>query len=206
MPAKISLIGLRFGRLKVIKSGPTIICGVAKVKTKTSVCRCDCGRIKTIRSYDLTSRKTKSCGCFRAEATSKKFKTHGWSHTRAYNQWNSMMQRCTNPNVDNYHNYGGRGIRVCNRWMTFSNFLADMGECPPGLTIERINNKTGNYEKSNCKWDTRRNQSRNTRRNIIYTVHGKTACLKELCEMFGKNYTTTYWRLNHGRSVERAFA
>lgn len=204
MPTTSSLLGRKFGRLKVIKNGPVLVVGVDQVKTKTSICLCDCGKEVRIRNNCLTSNTTKSCGCFRKEATSRNFKTHGLSNTRDYNAWNTMIQRCTNPRVDGYRNYGGRGIRVCNRWRRFENFIKDMGNRPEGLSLERLNNKR-NYEPSNCVWATRKSQSRNTRRNIIYTINGTTACLVELCDLFNKNYHTTYDRLKRGLTIEQAF-
>lgn len=85
--------------------------------------------------------------------------------TPTYRSWNAMLCRCTHPTNKMYHAYGGRGITVCERWMTFANFLADMGERPAGLTLDRINND-GNYEPDNCKWATRSEQNSNTRRSL----------------------------------------
>lgn len=169
----------------------------------TSVCQCSCGNILTVNNSNLLTGNTKSCGCLHIEIITN----HGKSYTRTYRQWAAMVQRCTNPNRKGYEGYGGRGIKVCKRWLRFSEFLKDMGECPPGLSIERVKNKTGNYEKRNCIWTTPKVQARNTRRNIFYTVNGKTACLAELCELFCKKYEIVYSRLKrYGWSVEEAFS
>lgn len=118
-----------------------------------------------------------------------------------------MIARCENPQSPAYKYYGGRGIRVCERWHDFNLFYADMGPAPPAAQIERIDNN-GHYEFSNCKWATRKEQSNNRRSNIVVTVDGVTRTLKQWCEVKGLKYSTVWARFNRGniRSPEEALA
>lgn len=207
MSYTVSYVGRKFGRLKVLRDGPLKKIGVGIKRYSTSICQCECGRTATVLNRKLITGHTKSCGCLKIDISRKVHTIHSGTGTKEHQIWKSMRQRCNNPKNKSYKYYGGRGIRYSKRWDSYENFFEDMGECPPGLTLERINNKTGHYEKSNCVWDTRKIQARNSRKNIIYTVEGKTACLAELCEIFGKPYAITYQRIRtYGWSVERAFA
>jgi hypothetical protein len=115
-----------------------------------------------------------------------------------------MKCRCYNPKDINYLRYGGRGITVCDRWRdSFTNFLADMGECPKRLTLDRIDND-GNYEAGNCRWATPKQQQRNKRYNLVLTHNGRTQCLKAWAEETGLNYNTLHGRLRNGWSVSEA--
>lgn len=125
---------------------------------------------------------------------------------RLYWVWADMAQRCRNPRHRGYANYGGRGIRVCDRWRLFSNFAADMGPRPAGLMLDRINND-GNYEPSNCRWATRKEQNSN-RRNCIYVDDGgDRVTLKEYCRRHGLKYRPIVKRIqNRGWPMERALS
>lgn len=121
--------------------------------------RCDCGREDIVEGSKLSHRKADKCGtCKQLEHGHRV----GATSTPEYSTWLNMLQRCSNPKSRDYHNYGGRGIRVCLRWLSFSNFLEDMGPKPRGLTLERRDNN-GNYEFGNCKWATRLEQRHNQR-------------------------------------------
>jgi hypothetical protein len=112
---------------------------------------------------------------------------HGMSSTRIFWVWNAMIDRCRNPKNKGYHNYGGRGIRVCERWQIFENFLTDMGEPALGLTLERLNND-GHYESGNCEWATRRTQANNLRKNLTVSHDGRTLTLPEWARELALSY------------------
>ena len=123
----------------------------------------------------------------------------------AYLQWHNMIRRCTNPAVINFCRYGGRGIAVCDRWRSsFEAFYLDMGERPsPGHTLDRIDND-GDYEPANCRWATRREQSRNKRNNRWITVEGETLCLADWVARSGRARESIRWRLDAGLSPKDA--
>lgn len=144
--------------LKNKKSGKLLFLkdtGKRKVANVIWKCICDCGNYHEVEARNFGI--IKSCGCSKYTSFG-----HSKNRTPTYYSWEAMKTRCLNSNSKDYNHYGGRGIMICERWMVFENFLADMGERPEGKTIDRIDNN-GNYEPSNCKWSTMKEQNRNKR-------------------------------------------
>lgn len=124
-------------------------------------CQCDCGSSVQVDARDLRTGNTKSCGCLRREPNNLRHgHTKGVGCSRTYKSWTMMIYRCTKPDYHAFGRYGGRGITVCESWRTFDNFLADMGERPPGKTLDRIENDDGYYP-ANCRWATPKQQRAN---------------------------------------------
>lgn len=192
---RIQTAGEIFGLLAVVReAGHVASGGVAWL------CKCRCGT-EVVRSVtDLRSGRAKSCGC------AKLSRTHGQTGTRLYIRWAGMIQRTTNPNHDHYEYYGGRGISVCRRWSeSFEAFAADMGPTfSPQLEIDRID-PDGNYEPGNCRWATRSQQVRNTRRTKHLTFRGRTMALADWSALLGIKPSTLSKRVTQlGWSTERA--
>lgn len=162
---KRSFIGRRYGRLVVIQELPSLR-REGIVACRMFLCRCDCGNQKPIRHSSLYGDRVLSCGCLRREIMRVRASKHGHApqkaHSPTYRTWNNMRTRCTNPKFKDWQYYGGRGIKVCDRWLVFENFLADMGERPKGRSLDR-RDVNGNYEPDNCRWATNSEQRLNQR-------------------------------------------
>lgn len=154
----IDITGRRFGQLVVIKRAKQ----TTQYQQPKWQCRCDCGAVCYVRSGELRYGDTTSCGCYNLSLLKKHNHTTHTAKSRTYRAWSAMRQRCENVNCKAYPRYGGRGIVVCKRWQKFENFLEDMGELPPKLTLERKNNN-GPYVKWNCVWATWAVQNGNRR-------------------------------------------
>lgn len=183
------MTGQRFGRL-LVQSRSESRHGA------TWLCRCDCGTRKIVAASNLRNGSTKSCGCFHDEAARK----HGDTKSVEYNAWRGMISRCGKPKNPKFYMYGGRGIRVCERWASsYENFLADMGRKPsPRHSVDRIDGN-GHYEPGNCRWATPRQQQANTRRNVLVRLNGEVMCTAEVDRRLGYATGKALWRLrNYG--------
>ncbi len=176
------LIGTKIGFLTILEPvGPN------KDRKVCVKCRCDCGNI-TIASYRLLKKgRTKSCGCRRRTHAIR----HGMSRTPIYNCWAGIKQRCLDPNTVGYHNYGGRGIKICDRWKnSFEAFYKDVKDIyDPSLTIDRIDNE-GDYEPGNVRWVTSKENCNNTRQIVHITIEGNTKTLKEWLKIYNITEST----------------
>jgi len=165
MPRKlVDITGQHFGRLLVLG-----VAGRVKAGRVVWCCLCECGSKIVAYGYNLRTGNTNSCGCYHREVDRKFHLQHGEADRRngkatsEYQIWGAMIQRCDNPNNPAYDHYGGRGIKICQRWRKYENFIADMGRHPIGLTLDRINNDDG-YKPSNCRWATKKQQANNRRK------------------------------------------
>lgn len=206
MEAPTDMIGRRFGKYTVIKFDSFVFIGKKKSRIQRWLCRCDCGTERVAYRGNLLKKNgNKACSKCANIGKSPQNKTHGMSKSREFSIWLVMKKRCYNKKFKYYFNYGGRGISVCSRWIdSFQNFLADMGECPEGMTLER-KNVDGDYEPLNCKWATRKEQGRNTRSNRLLTLKGETLCVSEWSERTGLEAATIKARIDvYGYSIEDA--
>ncbi|WP_157140531.1 hypothetical protein [Achromobacter xylosoxidans] len=187
------LTGRKFGRWAAI--GP-------KSKRKW-LCRCECGAEKAVDVYSLLDGRSTSCGCLRAEQVTQRNTTHGQAGTQTYRVWKRMIARCEVPSAAKFKNYGGRGIKVCERWHSYPAFLSDMGERPPGLSIDRID-VNGDYEPGNCRWATDQEQARNKRTTRLIAVDGADRCISEWSAISGVSPGMIGWRIAKGWPPKRA--
>ena len=192
------LTGKKFGKLLVIK--------MLGYKNNRSLweCKCDCGKKIITQGTSLTTGNTKSCGCVRKEKIAKSLTTHNKRHHPLYAIWASMKYRCLNKNNKSYSYYGGRGIKVCKRWLKFENFYNDMSiGYKNGFTLDRINNN-GNYYKENCRWVSFFTQARNRRSSKIYNYKNENKTLAEFAEKYGFKTMQLIHRLRRGWSLQKS--
>lgn len=197
----IDIAGQKFGRLRALKSLRSSSRG------RVWSFRCDCGKLVELVCTYVTRGNTSSCGCLRTETNIK----HGFQmgvgkdrklktpQTQIYRVYHSIQQRCHNPKNTNFKNYGGRGVSVCALWRdSFHDFVRHVGLPPtPKHSLGRIDN-AGNYEPGNVRWETRRTQQQNTRRNLFVTVRGETKCVTEWARVSGIGFSCLRARCRRG--------
>lgn len=201
--------GDRFGRLTIVEEIEPGRKSCGRLKRRF-LCVCDCGATKIGSLRDLTYGDLKSCGCLQLETVGRLRRTHGRSSnagmnaSKLYPVWLSMKDRCHNENSRSYKRYGAKGITVCDRWRySFENFLEDMGEPPPGLTLDRRDGTKG-YSPDNCRWATPKEQTLNRSVTRWIEYNGETLCLADWARKIGIDFKTLSGRLKRGWPIEEA--
>ena len=195
---RLNLSGKKFGRLDVIRFSKMTKGG------SIWVCKCDCGKIVEINGSSMVDGNTSSCGCYGLEQRIKARKKHGMRDDPFYINWCAMRYRCTNKKNKGYKNWGGRGIKVCDRWENnFNNFKIDMYASylkhiekfgRKNTCLDRVDNNKG-YIKNNCRWATRQEQNSNTRRNVFIEFNGEKLTMSEWARKLKVDRTTIYYRV-----------
>lgn len=190
MPKFNDLTSMKFGRLTVVSRTDN------RNDRAAFNCSCDCGNSVVVRSSKLINGHTKSCGCLRDKGREALRPT--------YSSWVSMIRRCKDESSPRYERYGGRGIKVCEQWLSsFEQFLSDMGKRPAGHTLDRKDND-GDYEPGNCRWASNRQQARNKSSTREITFNGETRCMADWATHLGMPRTTLQQRIYRGWSIKRA--
>ena len=199
MVAKIDITGMKFGRLTAIRqNGHDINPSRKHIKWD---CLCECGNTVNARLNALRTGGLKSCGCLKKETLPNV--THRMSHTPEYKTWARIKARCTKSTHQDFYLYGGRGIKMCEKWAnSFEDFYEDMGPRPSGMSIDRID-VNGDYCKENCRWANNQTQSRNKRNNHFIELHGVSMCLTDWAKHLGICRATLIQRLREW-PLERA--
>lgn len=192
------MVGNRYGRLVVVARAPN------RYGNYYWLCDCDCGSSVEINGSSLRSGCSRSCGCLHRERLAARNFRHGMSDSKEYRIWHHAKRRCFDPRVKSFPNYGGRGVSMCESWRrSFETFYADMGPCPPGNSLDRID-VNGNYEPGNCRWATALEQANNARSNIPIFAKGERITLAQAARLHGIRYSTLYNRIWHGQKPEQA--
>lgn len=199
MPKCKDLSGKKINYLSVLYFGE-------KIGNKNYwVCQCVCGTIKSISADKLNANRAKSCGCLKNQLSAKARIKHGFSNTRLSRILNGIIQRCNNPNLKNYNNYGGRGISICNEWVnnksSFYKWAIDNGY-NDNLEIDRIN-VNGNYEPNNCRWVDLKTQARNKRTSKVISYGSDKLTVAEWCEKINISQKCFFQRSKLGWDIKK---
>ena len=204
MSNAIDLTGMRFGKLTVLSQAESSRSESGK-SVRRWLCQCDCGNTIITTRQNLRKGDTRSCGCLKTQGTKDRLTTHGESKSVLYKRWTAMRKRCNNPNNSDYPHYGGRGIRVCEEWQDYTAFKdwALSHGYSDDLSLDRID-VNGNYEPSNCRFVSMKEQCNNRSNNIFIMYNGKQYTLAELAEANDIQYGTLYARVKRGMCIEDA--
>ncbi len=202
MSALIDITGQRFGRLVAMsyeRRGGLTMWNV----------QCDCGKLSVVCSRSLRTGATRSCGCLNKEFARSRNRSNGYGHPhkglRIHKVWQTMHYRCKSPDNNSYDRYGGRGIKVCDRWNDYDSFLIDMGDPGKGFEIDRIDNSNG-YCPENCRWVTRTQNNRNRTNSKSFEFQGVITSLKEISQRTGIPYSSLWARIKAGWNLNTAFS
>lgn len=200
----VNRTGRRYERLVVdrrVQEGPA-----SHGRRVRWLCRCDCGESTIATGHELNSGDTTSCGCLQRETTGDRHRSHGLSKSPTYRSWQAAKERCHNPVNHKYSAYGARGIAMCADWRdSFEAFLADMGERPAGMTLDRIDNERG-YEPGNCRWATPAEQAFNCRKTHAIQWRGRTVGVRDIAEAEGVPHNSLRKLIYRGIPPEEAVA
>lgn len=204
-----TLVGKMFGRLYVEKLHE--IRGTYRTRKRIWECRCLCGNRIYVMTAKLKNGHTKSCGCLQRDSVIDKNKRNNSTEygakksTKIYSIWNSMVRRCYSPSCSGYKHYGGRGIKVCDRWKySFDNFYKDMWPRPAGTSLDRID-VNGDYSPENCRWASNAVQARNRTNNHWITYKGESLVLTDMAKKYGIRASILNARITQSKwSVEKA--
>lgn len=193
-PRAVDITGHRFSRLVVLERAPNL-----SAKNTRWLCLCDCGATTIVQGGALKNGVQQSCGCLHMELIT----THGQDGSRSYLAWSAMKSRCLNPKTKSYPGYGGRGITVCDAWLLFKNFYADMGDAPDGMSLDRRDNDLG-YSPDNCRWTSVEVQNNNRRGLRILSYDGREQSLARWAKEFNMTPMSLKSRFNLGWDVAKA--
>lgn len=188
-------IGKRFGNITILAQ--------QRVESgrRMALIICDCGIRTVVYPENIRNGLTKTCGNHIGRR-----RTHGMYKSKEYPIWNQMIRRCTRPKHPEFSNYGARGIKVCERWMKFENFYADMGAKPTGRSLDRFPDNDGNYEPGNCRWATSIEQCNNMRKNVYIEFNGRRQTATEWARETGIKAGTLTYRFRRGYSPASIFS
>lgn len=190
------ITGQIYGKLTVIEPAYKGKDGAQKWR-----CKCECGNETVVDGRNLRSGQTKSCGCLKSVSHTV---VHGMTNSREWRSWMRMRARCLNSNSKDYERYGGRGIKICRQWENdFARFYDDMGKCPNGFTLDRID-VNGDYTPDNCRWADTITQNNNKRNNVYLELYGKRKTITQWAKHIGIAGSTLKGRLDRGWSLKKA--